>query len=70
MVNYIYQIKKVNNRKIKFSGPDIIDIDYQSVNEVLKSGWLAHGKFSRKLEDLPKSLINHGTGLKKVFLKN
>ena len=42
----------MNNRKIKFSGPDIIDIDYQSVNEVLKSGWMAHGKYSERLEEL------------------
>ena len=42
----------MNKRFIEFSGPDILDVDIQSVNDVLKSGWLAHGKYSKKLEDL------------------
>jgi dTDP-4-amino-4,6-dideoxygalactose transaminase len=42
----------MNKRFIEFSGPDILDVDIQSVNDVLKSGWLAHGKYSEKLETL------------------
>jgi len=41
-----------NDKKIDFSAPDIIDSDIQSMVDVIKSGWLAHGKFSKKLEDL------------------
>ena len=42
----------MKKRTIKFSDPDIIKADLDSVVEVLKSGWLAHGKFSEKLEQL------------------
>ncbi len=39
-------------RNIPFSRPDIIESDLQSVLDVIKSGWLAHGVFSKKLEKL------------------
>ena len=42
----------MNERLIEFSGQDIIDIDIQAVNDVIKSGWLAHGKYSERLEEL------------------
>ena len=42
----------MKKRTIKFSDPDIIDVDLEAVEDVLKSGWLAHGKFSEKLEQL------------------
>ena len=41
-----------NNKKIDFSAPDILDSDIQSMVDVIKSGWLAHGEYSKKLEDL------------------
>ena len=37
-------------RNISFSGPDITDQEINAVIEVIKSGWLAHGKYSNKLE--------------------
>ena len=39
-------------RNISFSGPDITDQEINAVIEVIKSGWLAHGKYSKKLEQL------------------
>ena len=39
-------------KNIPFSKPDIIEEDLQIVVEVIKSGWLAHGAYSRYLEDL------------------
>jgi len=39
-------------RNISFSGPDITDQEINAVIEVIKSGWLAHGKYSKKLERL------------------
>tara|TARA_Y100000741_G_scaffold360985_1_gene344201 strand:- start:7240 stop:8364 length:1125 start_codon:yes stop_codon:yes gene_type:complete len=39
-------------KKVPFSKPDIIDKDIEKVVEVIKSGWLAHGKFSEKLEEI------------------
>jgi len=39
-------------RKIPFSSPDIQDSDLQEVEAVIRSGWLAHGKYSKKLEEL------------------
>ena len=40
------------NKNIPFSGPDIIDLDLQNVESVIKSGWLTHGKFTEELEEL------------------
>ncbi len=42
----------MNKRQIPFSGPDIIDADIKAMAEVIRSGWLAHGKYSEKLEHL------------------
>jgi len=39
-------------RKIPFSAPDIQDSDLLAVESVIRSGWLAHGKNSEKLEKL------------------
>ena len=39
-------------RKIPFSAPDIQDSDLQAVESVIRSGWLAHGKYSERLEEL------------------
>ena len=41
---------KVKN--IPFSKPDITKHDIKSVQDVIESGWLAHGKYSEKLEKL------------------
>ncbi len=41
---------KVEN--IPFSKPDITKDDIKSVQNVIESGWLAHGKYSKKLEEL------------------
>ena len=37
---------------IPFSKPDITEEDIESVTDVIRSGWLAHGEFSSLLEDL------------------
>jgi perosamine synthetase len=39
-------------RQIPFSGPDITERELSAVTEVIKSGWLAHGKYSKRLEEL------------------
>ena len=39
-------------KEIPFSGPDITDKDIAAVEEVIRSGWLAHGKYSKMLEVL------------------
>ena len=39
-------------REISFSGPDITDNEIVMVEQVIRSGWLAHGKYSNKLEEL------------------
>jgi perosamine synthetase len=39
-------------KTIPFSSPDIQDIDLKAVEAVIRSGWLAHGKYSKKLEQL------------------
>ena len=39
-------------KKIPFSAPDVQDSDLQAVESVIRSGWLAHGKYSEKLEEL------------------
>ena len=39
-------------KEIPFSGPDITSNEIVLVEEVIRSGWLAHGKYSSKLEDL------------------
>jgi len=39
-------------KKIPFSNPDIQEIDLRVVESVIRSGWLAHGEFSKKLENL------------------
>ena len=40
------------NKNISFSSPDIQDGDLQVVEDVIRSGWLAHGKYSDRLEEL------------------
>jgi len=42
----------MKRRTIPFSEPDIIDEDLTAVESVIRSGWLAHGKYSEKLEEL------------------
>jgi perosamine synthetase len=42
----------MEKRNIPFSQPDIIESDLDSVLDVIKSGWLAHGIFSKKFEKL------------------
>jgi len=42
----------MKKRNVPFSSPDINESDLQSVNDVIRSGWLTHGKFSERLEDL------------------
>ena len=39
-------------REIYFSAPDITENDISNVCDVIKSGWLTHGKFSIQLENL------------------
>jgi len=39
-------------QKIPFSSPDIQDSDIDAVKKVIRSGWLAHGEYSKMLEDL------------------
>ena len=39
-------------KKIPFSLPDIQDGDLKAVESVIRSGWLAHGKYSDRLEEL------------------
>ena len=39
-------------KEIPFSGPDITDQEIKAVIDVIKSGWLAHGKYSKRLEQL------------------
>lgn len=39
-------------KPIPFSGPDITEEDLTSVLDVIKSGWLAHGKYSKRLEEI------------------
>ena len=39
-------------RNIPFSAPDITQAEIEAVNEVIRSGWLAHGKYSKRLEEL------------------
>ena len=39
-------------REIAFSGPDITDNEIAMVEQVIRSGWLAHGKYSERLEEL------------------
>ena len=38
-------------KKIPFSSPDIQDSDLRAVESVITSGWLAHGQYSKRLED-------------------
>ena len=40
------------NKNISFSSPDIQDGDLQVVEDVIRSGWLAHSKYSDRLEEL------------------
>jgi len=40
------------NRKVNFSSPDILDSDIRAVEDVIRSGWLTHGEYSKALEDL------------------
>ena len=39
-------------KTIPFSSPDIQDSDLKAVESVIRSGWLAHGKYSEQLEEL------------------
>jgi perosamine synthetase len=39
-------------KTIPFSSPDIQDSDLKAVESVIRSGWLAHGEYSKKLEEL------------------
>ena len=39
-------------RNVQFSIQDITDSDIADVSSVLRSGWLAHGKYSEKFEEL------------------
>jgi len=39
-------------KNIPFSAPDITQAEMDAVVEVIKSGWLSHGKYSKRLEDL------------------
>jgi len=39
-------------KTIPFSSPDIQDSDLKAVESVIRSGWLAHGQYSKKLEQL------------------
>ena len=39
-------------RNIPFSSPDITQTEIEAVVEVIESGWLAHGKYSKRLEEL------------------
>ena len=42
----------MKNRNIPFSCADIQDSDLEAVNSVIRSGWLAHGRYSEELENL------------------
>ena len=42
----------MNKRVVPFSSPDIIESDIKSVELSIKSGWLAHGNYSKKFEEL------------------
>ena len=42
----------MSKKHIPFSKPDIIEKDLLLVSDVIKSGWLAHGHYSKKLEQL------------------
>ena len=42
----------MKKRIVPFSSPDIIDSDLKAVESVIRSGWLAHGKYSKKFEQL------------------
>jgi len=48
----------MNKKSIPFSGQDIIQQDINDVSSVIKSGWLAHGKYSERLESLFCELTN------------
>ena len=39
-------------KTIPFSSPDIQNSDLKAVESVIRSGWLAHGEYSKKLEQL------------------
>lgn len=39
-------------KNIPFSAPDITQAEMDAVVKVLQSGWLAHGKYSKRLEEL------------------
>ena len=45
---------KVKNlmKTIPFSSPDIQNSDLKAVEAVIRSGWLAHGDYSKRLEQL------------------
>ena len=46
-------MERINlKRSIPFSAPDITETEVDAVIEVIKSGWLAHGKYSKRLEEL------------------
>ena len=37
-------------QKIKFSIPDIKQSDLKTLNNIIKSGWLTHGKYTKEFE--------------------
>ena len=39
-------------KTIPFSSPDIQDSDLKAIESVIRSGWLTHGKYSERLEEL------------------
>jgi len=39
-------------KNIPFSAPDITQAEMDAIIDVIKSGWLAHGKYSKRLEEL------------------
>ena len=46
---------------IRFSKPNITEKDTIDVKKVLKSGWLAHGEYTKKLENfLPQKIEPEG----------
>ena len=45
-------------KQIKFSKVNIVDSDLKKVNEVLKSGWLTHGKYTKLFEKEFKKFTN------------
>ena len=49
----------MNKRVVPFSSPDIKDSDVKSVELSIKSGWLAHGDYSKSLKNYLLNLLAH-----------